>query len=151
MMWFFSKKKGEAVFRHEGSVLAVSSGTPQPMYRTLHFGLKPGHMVLVRGNEYVADDPGYMNFFRPESGSDGRLNTLRGQRLMGRGHMSVRVGVDIRVRVWTLFPLHIRVIRADYNLSSVSVRDWYLWRRTVDWLAGGISSRATWFTQSRTL
>lgn len=148
---FFSRRKGEVLFGCGGRVLSVVGGTPQPIYRTLHFGLKPGHVLYYGNGGWVLRSPGYINYFRPEPGVDPSLNTLRGQRLFGRGYMwPIIRDTMVRVIVLSLWPLHLRIVDADRCLESVRIRDFYLWRRTVDWLRGARESKRRWFYQERT-
>lgn len=128
---FFHSVKSENNIKN--LIFAHSGGNPTPVSHTLHFGSKPGHIILYVDNDEIHDwvllDPGYINYFRKDTDSSEtnyKFNTLNKQKLLSQTLMFMYKGYSVS---FSLFPFHIRACKI--NDEQLVVKDFFLFRKEI--------------------
>lgn len=166
---FISNEKGEALVRIALSdrevVVNVHANRLLPVADTLHFGLKPGHVMIyvAQGEDghYVLHPSGRIDVFQSNPDFDEharRFSTLTKQKLFGRGFLRVRNEGEnaIAIQTITLWPLHLRTVRISKSqlndFVTISIDDRYFGKKTVSWNTGGEEpdTWTSWWHQRRT-
>lgn len=163
-----SRRKGEVLVAFANEVfeavqLVFHANTLKPIANTLHFGLKPGHLMVYvkrraedRGR-WLLKDAGYLNYFRADMTriKQTAYNTLDKQKLFSRGRIRVKTDEDaVTLTMWSILPIHRRrvVFRFSDTAASLEVDDRYLGNRKVYWnFAEHFESRRAWHHQHRRL
>lgn len=161
-----SPRKGEALVNVENDsferiMIVFHSNRLNQISRTLHFGIKPGHLMVyakLRGEQegrWILRDAGYINYFRAdyEARRLTEFNTLARQKLFSKGWLSVHNSeTELKLVSQSVLPLHRRTVTLPYHetAATLTIEDRYLGWRTTHWnLPEGLESQKAAFRQER--
>lgn len=169
MRKIISYKKGEATIEFENETLdeisiVFHANTSVPIKNTLHFGIKPGHILIYAKRRdhdeghWILSDPGYLNYFRPEN-EDVLLtsfNTISKQKLLTKGklHMVDTGDNSVKLISKTLFPYHKRVVDIEDKDTEVeiTISDEFIGRSSIYWnFDWGFEEQISYFNNQKTI